>query len=33
MYGELHRRMLEPLSVAERQQLIAMMVKVISSDS
>jgi len=33
MYGELHRRMLEPLSVTERQQLIAMMVKVIFSDS
>ncbi|MGK6353820.1 MarR family winged helix-turn-helix transcriptional regulator [Sphingomonas sp. DT-207] len=33
MYGELHRRMLEPLSVAERRQLIAMMAKIISYDS
>lgn len=32
MYGELHRRMLEPLSAAERQQLIGMMAKVISHD-
>jgi DNA-binding MarR family transcriptional regulator len=33
MYGELHRRMLEPLTVAERRQLIAIMTKVISDDS
>jgi DNA-binding MarR family transcriptional regulator len=33
MYGELHRRMLQPLSVAERQQLIAMMSKITSNDS
>jgi DNA-binding MarR family transcriptional regulator len=33
MYGQLHRRMLEPLSVAERRQLIAMMTKIISHDS
>ncbi len=32
MYGELHRRMLEPLSVSERRQLIAMMAKIISYD-
>lgn len=32
IYGELHRRMLEPLSVAERRQLIAMMAKIISYD-
>ncbi|WP_260599268.1 MarR family winged helix-turn-helix transcriptional regulator [Sphingomonas endolithica] len=33
MYGELHRRMLEPLDPAERQQLIAMMAKIISYDA
>lgn len=32
MYGQLHRRMLEPLSAAERQQLIAMMAKIVSND-
>jgi DNA-binding MarR family transcriptional regulator len=32
MYGELHQRMLEPLSVSERRQLIAMMAKIISYD-
>ncbi|MCC2976060.1 MarR family winged helix-turn-helix transcriptional regulator [Sphingomonas sp. PL-96] len=32
MYGELHRRMLEPLSAGERRQLIAMMAKIISYD-
>jgi DNA-binding MarR family transcriptional regulator len=30
MYGELHRRMLEPLSAVERRQLIAMMAKIVS---
>ena len=33
MYGELHRRMLEPLSATERQQLIAMMAKIVSYDA
>lgn len=33
LYGALHRRMLEPLTVAERRQLIAMMTKIISYDS
>ncbi len=33
MYGALHRRMLEPLSAAERTQLIAMMTKIISYDT
>ena len=32
-YGELHRRLLEPLSAVERRQLIAMMTKIISSDT
>jgi DNA-binding MarR family transcriptional regulator len=32
MYGELHRRMLEPLSATERKQLIAMMAKIVSHD-
>ncbi|WP_121114665.1 MarR family winged helix-turn-helix transcriptional regulator [Croceibacterium ferulae] len=32
MYGELHRRMLDPLSVAERRQLIGMMQKIIYHD-
>jgi len=32
MYGELHRHMLEPLTVDERRQLIAMMAKIISDD-
>lgn len=32
MYGDLHRRMLEPLSVVERRQLIAMMTKIISHE-
>lgn len=32
MYGELHRRMLAPLTVTERRQLIAMMTKIISDD-
>ena len=32
MYGDLHRRLLEPLSARERRQLIAMMTKIISSD-
>lgn len=31
-YGELHRRMLDPLSGAERRQLIDMMQKIISHD-
>jgi DNA-binding MarR family transcriptional regulator len=31
-YGALHRRMLEPLAVAERRQLIDMMKKIISHD-
>lgn len=30
MYGDLHRRMLEPLSAVERQQLIAMMAKIVA---
>lgn len=33
MYGELHRRMLQPLTAPERRQLIAMMQKIISDDS
>lgn len=33
MYSELHRRMLEPLTVAERKQLIAMMTKILSNDT
>lgn len=33
LYGELHRHMLEPLTVDERRQLIAMMAKIISHDS
>ena len=33
MYGALHRRMLEPLTVPERQQLIGMMAKIISYDT
>lgn len=33
MYGDLHRRMLDPLTIAERHQLIAMMRKVISYDA
>lgn len=33
MYGALHRRMLEPLSAAERRQLIAMMKKIVSYDA
>jgi DNA-binding MarR family transcriptional regulator len=32
-YGELHRRMLDPLTVAERRQLIGMLQKIISSDT
>lgn len=32
VYGALHRRMLEPLSVPERKQLIAMMAKIVSYD-
>lgn len=32
-YGELHRRMLAPLTVAERRQLIAMMTKILSYDT
>jgi DNA-binding MarR family transcriptional regulator len=32
MYGQLYRRMLEPLSVSERRQLIAAMAKIISYD-
>jgi DNA-binding MarR family transcriptional regulator len=32
MYGQLYRRMLEPLSVSERRQLIATMAKIISYD-
>lgn len=33
MYGELHRHMLEPLTVRERRQLIAMMAKIIPNDT
>jgi DNA-binding MarR family transcriptional regulator len=33
MYGELHRHMLEPLTVGERRQLIAMMARIIYHDS
>lgn len=33
MYGELHRRMLEPLTIAERRQLIAMMAKILSYEA
>lgn len=33
MYGELHRRMLEPLTVTERRQLIAMMTKITSHET
>lgn len=33
MYGELHRRMLEPLTAAERRQLIAMMAKITSYET
>jgi len=33
MYGALHLRMLEPLTGAERQQLIGMMTKIISYDA
>jgi DNA-binding MarR family transcriptional regulator len=32
MYGEFHRSMLEPLTVVERRQLIAMMTKIVSHD-
>jgi DNA-binding MarR family transcriptional regulator len=32
MYGDLHRRMLDPLTAAERRQLIATMQKIISSE-
>lgn len=32
-YGELHRRMLEPLSATERRQLIAMMTKITLHDN
>ena len=31
-YGELHRRMLDPLTVEERRQLIAMLAKIISNE-
>lgn len=31
-YGELHRRMLDPLTVAERRQLIAMLTKIVAHD-
>jgi DNA-binding MarR family transcriptional regulator len=31
-YSDLHRRMLEPLTITERRQLIAMMTKILSSD-
>ena len=33
MYGDLHRRMLDPLTAAERRQLIATMQKIIRSDA
>ena len=33
MYGELHRRMLAPLTVVERRELIGMLTKIISYDS
>lgn len=33
MYSNLHRRMLEPLTAAERRQFLAMMAKIISYDT
>lgn len=33
MYSDLHRRMLAPLTVTERRQLIGMMTKIISNDT